>query len=81
LRHRKNGKEKKNLAEFCEMNWLEMLNGNHGGERNGEFNFVNPSGRSVIDYTLTSKGVLQDVTDFKTGSEIVQSLLPLTLIL
>jgi hypothetical protein len=80
LHHRKKGKGK-NLAEVCEQNWPEMLNGKHGQVKRGTFNCINQSRKkSVVDYALTSKVVLQNVMDLKTGSEIVQSLVSLTLL-
>ena len=40
------------FLEFCEMNSLDILNGKHVEDKNGEFTFLNNNGKSVIDYIL-----------------------------
>jgi hypothetical protein len=69
------------MIEFCERNRLEMLNGKYGEDTKGEYTFVNLLGKSVTDYTLMSEGTLRDFVDFRTGTEIISSHMPLTITL
>jgi hypothetical protein len=71
--------EGRKLTEFCERNKLEMLNGKYGEDTKGEYTFVNQLGKSVIDYALMSEGTLRDFVDFRTGTEIISSHMPLTI--
>jgi hypothetical protein len=58
-----------------------MLNGKHGSDTKGEFTFVNRLGKRVIDYALVSENILGNVLDFRVGSEIITSHMPLTVVL
>jgi hypothetical protein len=74
-------KEGRKLIEFCERNRLEMLNGKYGEDMKGEYTFVNQLSKSVIDYALMYEGTLRDLVDFRIGTEIISSHMPLTITL
>jgi hypothetical protein len=58
---------------------LEMLNGKYGEDMKGEYTFVKQLGKSVIDYALMSEVILRDLVDFRIGTEIIISHMPLTI--
>jgi hypothetical protein len=58
---------------------LEMLNGKYREDMTGEYTFVNQLGKSVIDYALISESILRDLVNFKIGTEIISSHMPITI--
>jgi hypothetical protein len=75
-----NSKGKK-LIEFCKRNTFEMLNAKYGSDVQGEFTSVEQLRKSVTDYALVSESILGNVSDFRVGSEIISSHMPLTVVL
>ena len=57
------------LIDLCTSGDLICLNGRCGQDKDiGKFTFANKLGKSAIDFTLCSKGILNTVLDFNVGS-------------
>ena len=81
-----NGKKKctnqfgKILIDFCTTFQCTPLNGNHSGDRDGQFTFVSHQGNSVIDYVLVSIDFIYKTSmHFEIGSRVESSHMPLHL--
>jgi hypothetical protein len=48
----------------------------YGVDTKGEYTFVNQLGKSVVDHTLMSEGILSDVVGFRVETEIFSSHMP-----
>lgn len=70
--------EGRKLIEFYDRNMLQTLNGKYGEDTKGEYTFVNQKGKSVVDYSAMSEGILRDLMDFRIGTEIINNHIPLT---
>ena len=67
------------LIRFIEGNGLCLLNGNPDfDDFQGEFTFVGPQGRSVIDVCLCTQNMLQFVNNFRVDPLSVSSHFPIT---
>ncbi|KAF4530296.1 hypothetical protein B566_EDAN017759, partial [Ephemera danica] len=67
IRHSKDkvlNAEGKKLLDFCEKMGLEILNGTHGQDKEGNFTYIGVGGASTIDYILCSHDILPYVKDF-----------------
>jgi hypothetical protein len=67
------------LRDFRETNNFEILNGKFGSDTREEITFISKFGSYVIDNTLASEGVINNILDFKTGVEIISTHRPLLL--
>lgn len=65
------------LLDFCERFSLTILNGRFETESNGEFTYIGPRGSSVIDYCLTSGGILMNIASFSIGTSCHSDHVPL----
>lgn len=62
----KNGEE---VIEFIKELNLDVINGRTGGDRAGEFTFINKNGQSVIDLCLTRGRMTEEIIDLRVGDE------------
>jgi hypothetical protein len=71
----------KKLIDFCERQAFHILNGKYGSNMVGDFTFINQLGRSVMDYTLVSEGLIGNLIDFRIGTELISSHMLLSVVL
>jgi hypothetical protein len=72
--------EGKKLIDFCRQAF-HILNDRYGSGLVGDFTFINQLGRSVIDYALVLEGLIGNLIDFKIGTELISSHMPLSVVL
>ena len=69
--------EGKKLVSFCATNNLKISNGKFGPDKRLEFTFTDKLGSSVINYTLVSEGIINNILGFKIRVEIISSHMPM----
>jgi hypothetical protein len=69
--------EGRHLIEFCERNTFDILNVKYGADTKGEFIFISQVGKTVIDYAVASKDLIDNLVEFKIGNEIISRNMPL----
>jgi hypothetical protein len=72
--------EGKKFIEFCEGNIFEISNGKYGTDTKGEYTFINQAEKSVVDYALSSEGLISNLVEFRIGSEVFSSHKPLLIV-
>jgi len=67
----------RSLLSLCGSFEMSILNGCENGPYSGEFTFLSPNGRSVIDYFIVSRNMSHFCTSLRTTNSILSSHLAL----
>jgi len=63
-------RERKKLIKYIRVKGRLILNGEMGGDNEGEWTYTGSRGKSVIDYVIINEGIREEIMRLEVGDQV-----------